>query len=114
MKHLFIVNPIAGGVEIYLDNDEKAATMTAFVNELKAKGWKQSPEQQYAFEGANDHYVYIIPTRDGILTIHSFDKLNAKKLFKNAEDYSSEYIITVSLSTKKTTAEIEGSEFGAG
>ena len=108
------VNPIAGGVEIYLDNDEKAATMTAFVNELKAKGWKQSPEQQFAFEGANDHYVFIIPTRDGILTIHSFAKLNAEKLFKNAEEYSSEYIIKVSLSTKKTTAEIEGSEFGAG
>lgn len=108
------VNPIAGGVEIYLDNDEKAATMTAFVNELKAKGWKQSPEQQYAFEGANDQYVYIIPTRDGILTIHSFAKLNAEKLFKNAEDYSSEHIIKVSLSTKKATAGIEGSEFGAG
>ena len=108
------VNPIAGGVEIYLDNDEKAATMTAFVNELKAKGWKQSPEQQYAFEGANDQYVYIIPTRDGILTIHSFAKLNAEKLFKNAEDYSAEYIIKVSLSANKTAAGIEGSEFGAG
>ena len=108
------VNPIAGSVEIYLDNDEKAATMTAFVNELKAKGWKQSTEQQYAFEGANDHYVYIIPTRDGILTIHSFAKLNAEKLFKNAEEYSSEYIIKVSLSANKTAAGIEGSEFGAG
>ena len=88
--------------------------MTAFVNELKAKGWKQSPEQQYAFEGANNQYVYIIPTRDGILTIHSFAKLNAEKLFKNAEDYSAEYIIKVSLSANKTAAGIEGSEFGAG
>ena len=108
------VNPIACGVEIYLDNDEKAATMTAFVNELKAKGWKQSPEQQYAFEGANDQYVYIIPTRDGILAIHAFAKLDAEKLFKNSEDYSSDYIIKVSLSANKATAEVEGSEVGAG
>lgn len=108
------VNPIAGGVEIYLDNDEKAATMTAFVNELKAKGWKQSPEQQYAFEGANGQYVYIVPTRDGILALHTFAKLDAEKLFKNSEDYSSDYIIKVSLSANKATAEVEGSEVGAG
>lgn len=108
------VNPIAGGVEIYLDNDEKAATMTAFVNELKAKGWKQSPEQQYAFEGANGQYVYIVPTRDGILALHTFAKLDAEKLFKNSEGYSSDYIIKVSLSANKATAEVEGSEVGAG
>ena len=108
------VNPIAGGVDIYLDSDEKTATITAFANSLKVKGWKQPTEQLYEFEGANGQYLYIVPTRDGILAIHAFAKLDAEKLFKNSEDYSAEYIIKVNISTNKATAEIEGSEFGAG